>query len=86
MDWKYGKNGPDETFDVIHARQIGGSVRNWKNLLSQCLKHTKPGGLLEIQEPGAWMRSEDDTMSKETLKGLLIDAGFVDVHEEAIKV
>ncbi|EEH43170.2 uncharacterized protein PADG_07990 [Paracoccidioides brasiliensis Pb18] len=66
----------------MHVRSDAASVTG-TTCFRNILEHTKPGGLLEIQEPEAWMRSEVDTMSNET--GLLIDAGFVDVHEEAIK-
>ncbi|KAL2380793.1 hypothetical protein RJZ90_004383 [Blastomyces dermatitidis] len=62
-DWAYSR---DEPFDLIHSRQIGGSVGNWKKLLAQCLEHLKPGGWLELQEPEAWMSSDDDTMERAT--------------------
>ncbi|PGH34127.1 hypothetical protein GX50_03090 [[Emmonsia] crescens] len=62
-EWGYSR---EDAFDIIHARQIGGSVGDWSKLLSQCLEHLKPGGWLEIQEPEAWMSSDDDTMIKAT--------------------
>ncbi|KLJ11905.1 hypothetical protein EMPG_12958 [Blastomyces silverae] len=62
-DWTYSR---DEPFDIIHARQIGGSVGDWKKLLGQCMEHLKPGGYLELQEPEAWLLSDDDSMERAT--------------------
>ncbi|EEH06366.1 methyltransferase [Histoplasma capsulatum var. duboisii H88] len=62
-EWGYSR---EEAFDIIHARQIGGSIGDWGKLLSQCMEHLKPGGWLEIQEPEAWMSSDDDTMARAT--------------------
>ncbi|KFY99197.1 hypothetical protein V498_00941 [Pseudogymnoascus sp. VKM F-4517 (FW-2822)] len=38
-----------EQFDLIHARDLVFSIRDWPRLIAQCFKHTKPGGFLELQ-------------------------------------
>ncbi|ODH22203.1 hypothetical protein ACO22_05548 [Paracoccidioides brasiliensis] len=50
----------------MHVRSDAASVTG-TTCFRNILEHTKPGGLLEIQEPEAWMRSEVDTMSNETV-------------------
>ncbi|PGH12432.1 hypothetical protein AJ79_04268 [Helicocarpus griseus UAMH5409] len=106
QDWAY-----DEAFDLIHMRQLGGSIKDWNKLLKQCYENLKPGAWVELQEPATWFSCDDDTMSKATasneyqvlcneaarkfgkeinvahkLKQEAIDAGFVDVREEVMKV
>lgn len=41
---------PDEKFDFIHGRVMGGSIRDWKILYREIFKHLKPGAWVEIQE------------------------------------
>ncbi|PGH32100.1 hypothetical protein GX50_05116 [[Emmonsia] crescens] len=62
-EWAYG---PDDAFDVIHARQMGGSIGNWEKLAKSCFDHMKPGGWIELQEPQTLITSDDDTSSKAT--------------------
>jgi SAM-dependent methyltransferase len=56
-EWLYN---PNEAFDFIHLRGMGGSINDWDKLCAQCYNHVKPGGWVEFQEPEAWMRSDDD--------------------------
>lgn len=58
-DWTYS---PDEAFDFVHGRGMGGSIRDWSHLYSQAHEHLKPGGWIEMQEYEAWIRSDDDTI------------------------
>lgn len=44
--WTY----PMDHFDFIHARTLGGSIRDWPAFLRQCYDHLTPGGKLEIAE------------------------------------
>ena len=55
--WTYQES---EAFDFIHGRGTGGSIADWSQLYSEIYKHLKPGGLLEMQEFEAWVRSDDD--------------------------
>lgn len=50
---------PDEAFDYIHARSMGGGIGDWPRLLRQCYSHLKPGGWFEAQEFEAWVLSDD---------------------------
>jgi predicted methyltransferase len=43
---------------------MGGSIADWNQLYSEIYKHLKPGGLLEMQEFEAWVRSDDDVELK----------------------
>lgn len=56
-DWIYR---PEEAFDYIHGRSLGGSIRDWDRLYRQIYQNLKPGGWLEMQEYEVWIRSEDD--------------------------
>lgn len=57
-EWVYR---PDEAFDFIHCRGMGGSIQDWDKLCKQAYDNLKPGGWLELQEPEAWMISDDDS-------------------------
>jgi trans-aconitate methyltransferase len=52
---------PQEAFDYIHGRVIGGSISDWGRLLSQVHAHLKPGGWVEFQEFESKVWSDDDT-------------------------
>ncbi|KAF2703819.1 S-adenosyl-L-methionine-dependent methyltransferase [Pleomassaria siparia CBS 279.74] len=60
-DWVYQ---PDEHFDYIHVRGMSGSIGDWDRLCAQAYAHTVPGGWVEFQEPEAWVRSDDDTITQ----------------------
>ncbi|TVY54942.1 Secondary metabolism regulator LAE1 [Lachnellula cervina] len=45
QSWVFG----NATFDLIHARDLLLSIRDWPKLVSQCYEHTKPGGYTELQ-------------------------------------
>src|SRR2546421_8099061 len=55
---------PDEAFDFIHGRALGGSIADWPRFYSQVFEHLKPGGWIEMQEYEAWIRSDDDTINQ----------------------
>lgn len=60
-EWTYP---PNEAFDYIHGRSLGGTSADWPKLYSQIYKHLKPGGWVEMQEFDAWIFSDDDSMSR----------------------
>ena len=60
-DWVYG---PDERFDYIHCRGLGGSIGDWDKFCRQAYSHLQPGGWLEFQEPEAWVESDDGSMER----------------------
>ncbi|PLB34265.1 class I SAM-dependent methyltransferase [Aspergillus candidus] len=63
-DWTFA---PDEAFDYIHARSLGGGIADWQQLLRQAYQHLKPGGWLELQEYETWVRSDDGTHEQATM-------------------
>jgi SAM-dependent methyltransferase len=48
LDWAYK---PD-TFDFIHARNLGQSIDDWPRMLQQAFTCLKPGGYIELAENG----------------------------------
>jgi SAM-dependent methyltransferase len=60
---------PDEAFDYIHGRAMGGSIKDWDVLYREIYKHLKPGGYVEIQEYETWIQQNDET--KETPQYLM---------------
>ena len=60
-DWSYK---PDEAFDYIHARGLGGSIADWGHFYSQIYEHLTPGGWCEVQEHEGWIFSDDDTIDR----------------------
>jgi SAM-dependent methyltransferase len=56
-EWTFS---PEEAFDFIHGRAIGGSISNFGILYSRIYRNLKPGGWAEIQEYEAYIYSDDD--------------------------
>ncbi|KAK4181529.1 S-adenosyl-L-methionine-dependent methyltransferase [Triangularia setosa] len=48
-----------QPFDYIHVRAMSGSIKNWSAFLERCFENLKPGGWLEIQEPGRPIADDD---------------------------
>ncbi|KAI5787970.1 UMTA methyltransferase family protein [Pyronema domesticum] len=61
-DWPH----PHDTFDVVHARTLSGSVKDWPKLHEQAFKALKSGGILEVQEPAVWAWSDDGTLKDDS--------------------
>ncbi|KAL1967723.1 hypothetical protein VTN77DRAFT_2980 [Rasamsonia byssochlamydoides] len=57
-EWTY-ENNP---FDFIHARYLCHSIKDFRKLIKQCYKCTKPGGWVEFQDWNSMPRSEDGSM------------------------
>jgi len=57
-DWTFS---PNEAFDYIHARSMGGGIGDWPRLLKQAYAHLKPGGWFEAQEFETRVLSDDGT-------------------------
>jgi SAM-dependent methyltransferase len=61
-EWTYG---PDEKFDFVHGRALGGSIANFGQLYRRIYDNLKPGGWVEVQEYETEFFSNDDpTLSK----------------------
>ena len=58
-EWLYR---PDEAFDFIHGRGMGGSIQDWPKFYEQAYTHLKPGGWIESQEYETWVSSDDGTI------------------------
>jgi trans-aconitate methyltransferase len=61
-EWTFG---PEEKFDFIHGRSLGGTVANYDLLFQRIFDNLNPGAWVEMQEFEADYFSPDDpTMSK----------------------
>jgi len=56
-EWTFG---PDEAFDFIHGRSLGGTIANYALLYQRILSNLNPGGWVEMQEFEADYFSPDD--------------------------
>lgn len=56
---------PDSTFDLVNGRMITGflSTQQWPVLLAECLRITRPGGILRLTE-GEWAFTTSAALDK----------------------
>jgi ubiquinone/menaquinone biosynthesis C-methylase UbiE len=59
LEWMHD---PD-TFDFIHARNIGPGIGNWPRLMAEMYRCTKPDGYVELSEFGAVLMSDDGSLT-----------------------
>jgi ubiquinone/menaquinone biosynthesis C-methylase UbiE len=52
-DCAKGLDYPDGHFDIVHGRMIIGGIRDWKALMDEIVRVTKPGGLIVLAESAA---------------------------------
>ena len=52
---------PQNSFDFIHMRCLGGSIKDWPELLRQAYMHLKPGGRIELSEGRPQICCDDKT-------------------------
>lgn len=53
-------HAPEDAFDFIHGRALGGSIRDWDPLYRRIYQHLAPGGWAEMHECEGWLMSDDD--------------------------
>jgi len=58
-EWTFPPNQP---FDFIYLRGMGGSIADWPKLLKQAFQHLKPGGWIELSEFEAWASTDDNSL------------------------
>lgn len=51
-------------FDFIHARNLGGSVRDWPGLYQSMTSYLNPGGWVEIVDYSVFLYSDDDSLER----------------------
>ncbi|KAF2083800.1 S-adenosyl-L-methionine-dependent methyltransferase [Saccharata proteae CBS 121410] len=56
---------PEDYFDSINARHMTYAIKDYPKLLSQALKHLKPGAYIEFQELNYRPECDDDSMPKD---------------------
>jgi SAM-dependent methyltransferase len=81
-EWTFG---PDEAFDFIHGRAIGGSVSNFGLLYSRIYDNLKPGGWAEFQEYEASIYSEKNQDDAEQAKSPNVDKWVTLCTEASVK-
>ncbi|KAL7274655.1 hypothetical protein RUND412_002437 [Rhizina undulata] len=57
-DWSYQEN----SFDLIHARSMSGSIYDWSKIYKQAFKTLKPGGWIEFQDICLGLFVDDDSL------------------------
>ncbi|KIW04441.1 hypothetical protein, variant [Verruconis gallopava] len=62
LPWTYELN----SFDFIHIRTLGGSIKDWVGFLVQVYKHLKPGGLIEVSEIRTHFHCDDGSLGKDS--------------------
>ncbi|RDW57226.1 hypothetical protein BP5796_12676 [Coleophoma crateriformis] len=62
LEWTYA----DNSFDFIHARTLGGSIKDFPRLLKQAYRTLKPGGWIEFDEFESWLKSDDGTLKDDS--------------------
>lgn len=74
-DWTWD----DGTFDFVHMRMLIGAISDWNKLFQQAYRVCKPGGWVQSAEPEVIVRTDDDTLPKDTawrtVDTLLIEGG-----------
>lgn len=75
MPWTYAPN----QFDLIHVREMFGSIPDWDEFFRQCWRCLKPGGYVEVVEHSVEPTSDDGSVGPDhfyTLWGrTVVDAG-----------
>ncbi|KAB8202628.1 S-adenosyl-L-methionine-dependent methyltransferase [Aspergillus parasiticus] len=78
-DWIY-----QDQFDFIHGRYLAGAVKDWRRLMTQAYKYTKPGGWVEFHDWDVDVYSEDGSIKGTSVEkyysvvcGSFTKAGFI---------
>ena len=76
MDVTQGLNFPDNSFDIVNGRILMGflSTHQWPALLRECVRVTKPGGILRLTE-AEWGFTNSvalDTLSEYTARAFYL--------------
>jgi SAM-dependent methyltransferase len=61
-DWAFKR----ESFDFIYAREFIMAIRDWDRLIRQSYEHLKPGGWLELSASVPDIRTDDDSIPKDS--------------------
>ncbi|KIV96833.1 hypothetical protein PV10_00650 [Exophiala mesophila] len=61
--WAYPAS---KRFDLIHQRNMVGSIANWPRLFQQAFDHLAPGGWYEAQEFDVWFHAQAEPLSEES--------------------
>ena len=61
-DWTFAP----ASFDLVHARMMNGSIRDWPAFFRNAFTHVRPGGWVECQEISIEADSDDGTLRKDS--------------------
>lgn len=76
-DWTY----PQESFDLIHFRNMAGSFQSWSKMYERAYAHLKPGGWIEVVD----FDDQSNMFSKYFKKGTEMYAWYQAVWEASIR-
>jgi ubiquinone/menaquinone biosynthesis C-methylase UbiE len=76
MDATSGLDFPDESFDFINARFIGGFMwkEAWPKLIQECMRITRPGGSIRFTESDYTVSSATNSIALSRLNRLIVRA------------
>ncbi|KAI5820162.1 S-adenosyl-L-methionine-dependent methyltransferase [Pyronema omphalodes] len=69
LDWTF-KN---DSFDLIHCRNIASGVSDWTHLITEMMRCTNPGGYVELCEYSMTINCDDGTMKPDNGAKLYMD-------------
>lgn len=64
-DWTF----KSDFADYIHLRWLVGSIKDWNALFSESFRVCKPGGWVESHEASSIIKSDDNTVDKNSAMG-----------------
>lgn len=62
LSWTY----PDNHFDMIHIRELFGSIPDWNYFFGQCYNALKPGAYIEIVEHAIFPVDDDGSIGPDS--------------------
>ncbi|KAM0271155.1 hypothetical protein ACHAQH_009174 [Verticillium albo-atrum] len=71
-----------DTFDFVHVRFLFGAIADWSALFREAYRTTKPGGWCQSCEPECIIRSDDDSITPDTVMGSWWPRMFIEGGKE----
>ena len=56
----------DQSFDLVHMRNLGGSIADWPQLVKAAYDNLKPGSCLEVVDWETRSQTDDDSVSRDS--------------------
>ncbi|KAK5081461.1 hypothetical protein LTR70_010536 [Exophiala xenobiotica] len=56
----------NQSFDLVHMRNLGGSIADWPQLVKAAYENLKPGSYLEVVDWETQSQTDDDSVSRDS--------------------